>query len=100
VLLNYNADEREAYRAALTSAGFLVMTIADPVDAIVVSRSRHPAAIVTRILQPGSAMDGIELTRRIKRDARIASMPVIVTSSLLEAHRGQEAMDGSHARCA
>jgi CheY-like chemotaxis protein len=91
LLLNYNADERTTYRVALEGAGFEVVIAANPADALALAVARPPAAVVTRVLQPGWEFDGVELTRRLKNDPRTAGVPVVITSSLLEAHQAKAA---------
>ena len=92
LLLNYNADERTMYRAALEAAGFEVVVASTPPEALALAVSRRPAALVTRVLQPGSVYDGIELMRRMKRDSLTAAIPIVITSSLLEVEYATEAM--------
>jgi CheY-like chemotaxis protein len=71
----------------------------DPLDALRVAVSRRPDAIVTRILQPHCSIDGIELTRRVRADSRIADMRIIVTASLRESRRRAEALEAGCDRC-
>jgi CheY-like chemotaxis protein len=88
LLVTYNDDERQLYGDALEQAGFSVNRLSDPHEVLRLATSQPPAAIVTRILQPGYSMDGIELTRAIKSNPPTASVPVIViTSLLLPEHR-------------
>jgi len=52
--------------------------------------SHRPSVVVTDIEMPG--MDGLALTRRIKADAALAGVPVILFSSLITddtRHKGQ-----------
>ena len=82
LLVTYNDDERQLYGDAMEQAGFSVTRLSDPHEALRRATSERPAAIVTRILQPGYTIDGIELTRRIKADESAASVPVIIITSL------------------
>jgi len=82
--VTYNDDERTLYGDALEQAGFNVIRLSDPHEALRLATSQPPAATVTRILQPGYAMDGIELTRAIKTSPPTAAVPVIVITSLLQ----------------
>ena len=84
LLVTYNDDERQLYGDALERAGFSVTRLSDPHEALRLATSQPPAAIVTRILQPGYAMDGIELTRAIRGNDSTASVPVIIITSLLQ----------------
>lgn len=83
LLVTYNDDERQLYGDALEQAGFSVTRLSDPHEALRLATLQTPAAVVTRILQPGYSMDGIELTRAIKGNASTASVPVIILTSLL-----------------
>ena len=84
LLVTYNDDERQLYGDALEQAGFSVTRLSDPHEALRLATSQPPSAIVTRILQPGYAMDGIELTRAIRGNDSTASVPVIIITSLLQ----------------
>ena len=84
LLVTYNDDERQLYGDALEQAGFSVTRLSDPHETLRLATSQAPAAIVTRILQPGYAMDGIELTRAIRGNESTASVPVIIITSLLQ----------------
>jgi CheY-like chemotaxis protein len=86
-------DERAIYSTYLRAAGYEV-TIADgPEDALRLAATAH--VIVTRILQPGQSMDGLELLRRVKRDPTSSHVPVIVITSLMQPEfRAQAIADG------
>ena len=73
-----HADAREMYAAGLELAGFRVAEAADGLDAIARAIELRPAAIVMDLTLPG--LDGWDATRRLKRDARTVSIPVIALS--------------------
>lgn len=81
-LVSYVPDEREMYGEALKIAGFDVRTFADPFNALDAAVSTQPGVVVTRILQPGFAVDGLELARRIRRHPRTHGAAVLVITSL------------------
>ena len=81
-LVSYVPDERRMYSEALKSAGFEVRTFADPIEALDAAVGAQPAVVVTRILQPGFDVDGLELTRRIRRHPRTHEAAVLVITSL------------------
>ena len=83
LLVTYNDDERLLYGDALEHAGFTAIRLSDPHEAFRLATVQRPAAVITRLLQPGYSMDGVELTRAIKSNASIASVPVIIITSLL-----------------
>jgi len=99
VLLNFNRDERQAYRDALIAAGFDVIVCFDPLDALRVAASRRPDVLLTRILQPNSSLDGIDLTRRIKNDSLTSEVYVVITTSLRESSRRREAVEAGCDEC-
>ena len=84
LLVTYNDDERQLYGDALEQAGFTAIRLSDPHEALRVATVQQPAAVITRLLQPGYSMDGIELTRAIKSNLPTASVPVIILTSLLQ----------------
>jgi CheY-like chemotaxis protein len=87
-LVNHIADERQLYGDALEIAGFTVVRLADPGEALLLVAERPPAAVVTRVLRLGHALDGIQLTRAIKSEPSTMSVPVIVTTSFAyDTHR-------------
>jgi CheY-like chemotaxis protein len=98
LLLNFNVDEREMYRHALVAAGYEVIVCVDPYDVLAVA-ARRPDALVTRILQPNCSMDGIELIRHVRLDSPSSAMRIIVTASLVENSRLDEARDAGCDEC-
>ena len=84
ILLTYHDDERQLYGDALERAGFSVTRLSDPHEALRVAAAQRPAALITRILQPGYSMNGIDLTRAIKSNASTASIRVIIITSLMQ----------------
>src|SRR5204862_8251008 len=66
----------------LNRAGFRVFRVSDPSEALRLANEEAPAVLITRILQPGYAMDGIELTRGITSSPATASTPVVIMTSL------------------
>lgn len=83
-------DERAIYSAAFRAAGYDVVLADGPVHALQLA----PAAdvVVTRILQPGQTMNGLELLRRLKHDPTFSHVPVIVITSLMQVEFRTEAM--------
>jgi CheY-like chemotaxis protein len=75
-------DERAIYGYSLRADGYDVVVANGPAHAL----QLVPGAdvVVTRILQPGHSMNGIELLRRVKRDPTSSHVPVIVITSLMQ----------------
>ncbi|MCX6878491.1 MAG: response regulator [Verrucomicrobia bacterium] len=69
---------RELERKLLTSLGYAVEVAVDGMDGWNAARTGRFAAIITDVDMP--RMDGIELTRLIKNDARLRETPVIIVS--------------------
>lgn len=84
LLVNYVADERAMYGDALRAAGFAVQTCEDPIRALDDAIAHQPQVVITRIVQPGFAIDGIELARRIKQHERTRDAAVIITTARIE----------------
>jgi CheY-like chemotaxis protein len=81
LLVTYNADEQQLYGGALEEAGFSVAALCDPDVALRTASAQRPAAVVTRIFQPGHSMNGLDLTRAIKSHRATATTPVIILTS-------------------
>lgn len=83
-------DERAIYSHYLRAEGFDVLLADGPEDAV--QLAAHADVVVTRILQPGRSINGIELLRRVKRDPTSSHVPVIVITSLMQAEFRAEAV--------
>jgi chemosensory pili system protein ChpA (sensor histidine kinase/response regulator) len=69
--------QREGYRVALASDGL---------QALAQLQDQRPAVVLSDIEMP--RMDGMELIRQIRRDPKLADLPVIViTSRIAQKHR-------------
>jgi CheY-like chemotaxis protein len=76
------------YGEALKAAGFDVWTFADPFKALDSTIAAQPGTVVTRILQPGFHIDGLELTRQIRQHPRTREAAVLaITSRNANVHR-------------
>ena len=77
------ADDFEAlrhlWRIALSHSGFDVIEASTGAEALDLSTRHVPAAVVMDLAMP--VMDGIEATRRLKRDPRTLDVPVIMVSA-------------------
>jgi CheY-like chemotaxis protein len=83
LFVSYVEDERALYGDALAAAGFQVHSFADPSHARDAAITWQPDVFVTRILQLGSAVDGLEFTRRIRQHPRTRNAAVLVITSLI-----------------
>jgi two-component system sensor histidine kinase and response regulator WspE len=69
---------RELERKLLTARGYAVEVAVDGMDGWNAVRTGRFAAVITDVDMP--RMDGVELTRLIKNDARLRDTPVIIVS--------------------
>ena len=69
---------RELERQLLESRGYIVDTAVDGVDGWNAIRTAHYDLVVSDVDMP--RMDGIQLVRHIKEDARLKTIPVVVVS--------------------
>jgi CheY-like chemotaxis protein len=75
-------DERAIYSDCLCADGYDVVVADGPEHALELASTAD--IVVTRILQPGRSMNGIELLRRLKQDPTSSHVPVIVITSLMQ----------------
>ena len=77
-------DDRSTARSLLEGLartlepGVIVESFADPLDALAQMQHVTPDLIITDFRMPG--MDGIEFTRRIRADRRLADVPIIIVT--------------------
>lgn len=73
------ADNRKILRDLLTNSGFKVIEAINGMEGLQLARSSQPDLILMDIQLPG--IDGYEVTRKIKNDENLKSIPVIVVTS-------------------
>jgi CheY-like chemotaxis protein len=83
-------DERAIYSHCLRAEGYDVVLADGPEHARELAHTAD--VVVTRILQPGQSMNGIELLRRVKQDPTSNRIPVIVITSLMQPEIRAEAI--------
>jgi len=71
-----------ALRYALGDEGDEVDTAQSAAEALIIIEERRPDLIVMDVVMPG--IDGFELCRRLRRDPRFASIPIIFLTALLD----------------
>ena len=72
-------DNRRILRDLLKSAGFELIEAVDGEEALACAREHRPDLILMDIQLP--VMDGYEATRRLKADAELSAIPIIVITS-------------------
>jgi DNA-binding response OmpR family regulator len=78
-------------RLRLEQAGYDVFTATDGEQALESVRSLRPNLVVLDVMLP--VIDGREVTRRIRADARTAGIPVLLVSASVPEHEVQEGLD-------
>jgi two-component system, cell cycle response regulator DivK len=95
LLVNDSSDEREMYAESFRRFGFCTLQASSAADAFRLATELPPSAVVTDVKLMGDE-DGLRLTQRLKEDARMRDVPVVVlTGYVLEHHREAAA----HAGC-
>jgi CheY-like chemotaxis protein len=80
VLLAEDCDAlRELYALVLTLSGVPVETARDGREALQKAAALLPDVIVTDLQMPG--LDGLDLTRQLKRESRTRGIPVVLCTS-------------------
>ena len=83
MLVEDSADIREMMTAALQLAGLRVLTAPNGQAALTILQDRPPPCLILLdLMMP--IMNGWELDAALKRDPRLATVPVIVVSALSE----------------
>jgi CheY-like chemotaxis protein len=77
LLVEDHQDTRQMYAEYLAGT-FEVATAGDGVEALALMRTRPPELLITDLSLPG--MDGFELIRLMRADARLRSVPAICLS--------------------
>ncbi len=82
VLVEDSPVQAERLRVVLSDAGFTVRVARNGEHGMGLCREALPMLVVTDVVMPG--MDGLELTRRIRAEPRLAGVPVIVMTASSE----------------
>ena len=72
-------DVVEIVRFRLERDGHTIISAADGPTGLVSALTRRPDLVILDVMMPG--MDGFEVLRRLKADARTAEMPVIMLTA-------------------
>ena len=85
LLADDNADMRAYVARLLESQGYVVEAVGDGEAALVSARATKPDLVLTDVMMP--KLDGFDLLRAIRAEAKLADLPVI----MLSARAGEEA---------
>ena len=91
LIVEDNDDLRNLYASYFLSRGFRVATASDGALGFAEALRTQPAAIVTDLLMPH--VDGWEMTRRVKNDARTAHILVIACTGRAYGGAAERALD-------
>lgn len=91
VLLEDHPDSLEMYGLLLRHAGYQVHEASTAAEAIALLRTLTPDALVMDVGLPD--MNGIDLCRRLRHDARLESMPIIAVTGWTTTDRGSRLVD-------
>jgi chemosensory pili system protein ChpA (sensor histidine kinase/response regulator) len=67
---------RRVTQRLLSRAGYRVALASDGVQALTLLRDERPALVLSDLEMP--RMDGMELTRQIRADAKLSDLPIII----------------------
>ena len=79
LIVDDNAVNLKLMRVLLVGEGYTVRTATDAEDAMAVLKEFSPRLILMDLQMPG--MDGLELTRRLKRDPALADTVVVALTA-------------------
>ena len=72
-------DNRQIIRDLLSSVGYELIEAADGAEAVAMAQAHRPDLILMDIQLP--VMDGYEVTRRIRANPELATVPIIAVTS-------------------
>jgi CheY-like chemotaxis protein len=74
-----DADILDLVSHILTSQGYEIVAASDGAEALELARERRPQLAVLDVSMPN--LDGLEVTRRLRADADLAQLPVILLTA-------------------
>jgi CheY-like chemotaxis protein len=81
LVIDDDPDFIEYARIVLESASYRVLTAADAASGLAIVREQHPDLIITDVMM-SYTLEGISVTRAIRADPELASIPVIVITAI------------------
>ena len=77
LLVSEASTEREQYVEALTASGYCLLLATTADDACRLASELQPAAVIVTVKLSVCA-DGVPLMRRLKQDAHLAAVPIVI----------------------
>ncbi|MFO1207164.1 MAG: response regulator [Burkholderiales bacterium] len=74
-----NPDNRDIFRARLAAHGYEILTARDGAEALAIAHAAQPDLLLLDVMMPN--LDGIEVCRRLKGDAALSFMPIIMVTA-------------------
>ena len=74
-----NPDNRDILEARLSAQGYASLIARDGIEALEIGRNERPDLILLDVMMPG--MDGVEVCRRLKTDASLPFMPIVMVTA-------------------
>jgi len=84
LIVDDNDQMRDVFAWCMRAAGWVVEDVANGVDALAIAVTFEPDVIVMDLHLP--FIDGLTATRRMKRDPRLADVPIVACSAFVEQH--------------
>lgn len=82
---------RDLYEINAREAGFAVKTASDGQEAVTMVQAEIPDLILLDLMLP--KMNGIDVVKTLKADARFAKIPIIIITNLEDEVKHKEALD-------
>ncbi len=79
LIVDDNPENLDIFQTRLAVHGYEILTATDGEEALVAAREKQPDLILLDIMMP--KMDGIEVCRRLKGDASLPFMPIIMVTA-------------------
>jgi two-component system cell cycle response regulator DivK len=92
LVVNDALDEREMYARTLRASGYQAIEAATFTAAYQIATTNKLDIVVTDVRIAGSISGGLELTRRLRNDARTSTVPIIVLTNVSRPQDGDIAL--------
>lgn len=79
-----------AYRDGLQRAGFIVVVARDGDETLILAKKEMPDVILLDLIMP--KLNGFEVLKDLKKDAKLAKIPVVILSNLGQDSDEKEAL--------